>query len=109
MNRYIIMLLLSMLSASLHAQRQVSVYLTPDGSAHMEGFLPAVNSAVGALIEADPSFGGWLDVLGSAKFYPVTRAEWNDVKQGVINVEQQALTGGNVKELLDALQAKIAG
>ena len=48
-------------------------------------------------------------MLGGAKFYPTTKAEWNDVKQGVIEVEQQALTGGNVKELLDALQAKITG
>ena len=79
------------------------------GWVSMEGFLPAVNSAVGALVEADPTFQAWLDVLGSAKFYPTTKAEWNDVKQGVIDVEQQALTGGNVKELLDALQAKITG
>ena len=79
------------------------------GWVSMEGFLPAVNSAVGALVEADPSFQAWLDVLGGAKFYPTTKAEWNDVKQGVIDVEQQALTGGNVKELLDALQAKITG
>ena len=79
------------------------------GWVSMEGFLPAVNSAVGALVEADPSFQAWLDVLGGAKFYPTTKAEWNDVKQGVIEVEQQALTGGNVKELLDALQAKITG
>ena len=79
------------------------------GWVSMEGFLPAVNSAVGALVESDPSFQAWLDVLGGAKFYPTTKAEWNDVKQGVIDVEQQALTGGNVKELLDALQAKITG
>ena len=30
-------------------------------------------------------------------------------KDGVIDVEQQALTGGDVKTLLDDLQAKIAG
>ena len=68
-----------------------------------------MNSAVGALVEADPSFAAWLDVLASAKFYPVTKAEWNDVKQGVIAVEQEALTGGDVKQLLDDLQAKITG
>ena len=79
------------------------------GWVSMEGFLPAVNSAVGALVEADPSFQAWLDVLGSAKFYPVTKAEWNDVKQGVISVEQQALTGGDVRALLDNLQATITG
>ncbi len=79
------------------------------GWVSMEGFLPAVNSAVGALVAADPSFEAWLNVLGSAKFYPTTKAEWNDVKQGVIAVEQEALTGGDVKTLLDNLQAKIAG
>ena len=35
------------------------------------------------------------------------KAEWANVKQGVINVEQQALMGGNVQELLDELQAEI--
>ena len=79
------------------------------GWVSMEGFLPAVNSAVGALVEADPSFQAWLDVLGGAKFYPTSEAKWNDVKQGVIAVEQQALTGGDVRELLDALQKEIAG
>ncbi len=78
------------------------------GWVSMEGFLPAVNSAVGALVEADPSFQAWLDVLGSAKFYPVTKAEWNDVKQGVISVEQQALTGGDVRTLLNDLQTAIS-
>ena len=33
--------------------------------------------------------------------------EWNAVKQGVINVEQNALTGGDVKALLDELQASL--
>ena len=79
------------------------------GWVSMEGFLPAVNSAVGALVEADPSFEAWLSVLDSAKFYPTTKAEWNDVKQGVIRVEQTALTGGDVKTLLDDLQATITG
>ena len=79
------------------------------GWVSMEGFLPAVNSAVGALVAADPSFEAWLSVLDSAKFYPVTKAEWNDVKQGVIAVEQSALTGGDVRALLDELQAKVTG
>ena len=35
------MLLLSLIAASAAAQRQVKVDLTPDGSAHMEGFIPA--------------------------------------------------------------------
>ena len=78
------------------------------GWVSMEDFLPAVNSAVAALVEAQPSFAAWLDVLGSAKFYNTSEAKWIDVKQGVIDVEQNALNGGNVKELLTALQQKIA-
>lgn len=31
-----------------------------------------------------------------------------DVKQGAASVEQNALTGGDVKTLLDELQAKVA-
>ena len=77
------------------------------GWVSMEDFLPAVNSAVEALVAANPSFEAWLNVLGSAQFYPTAKAEWIDVKQGVTNVEQSALTGGNVKALLDELQAKI--
>ena len=80
------------------------------GWVSMETFLPAVNSAVGALVEADPSFQAWLDVLGNCRFYPAAKAEWADVRNGiVVDVEQRALTGEEVKPLLDALQTKIAG
>jgi multiple sugar transport system substrate-binding protein len=80
------------------------------GWVSMEGFLPAVNSAVGALVESDPSFQAWLDVLGNCRFYPAAKAEWADVRNGiVVDVEQRALTGEEVKPLLDALQTKIAG
>ena len=77
------------------------------GWVSMEDFLPAVNSAVEALVAANPSFEAWLNVLGSAQFYPTAKAEWIDVKQGVTTVEQNALTGGDVKALLDELQAKL--
>lgn len=79
------------------------------GWVSMEGFLPAVNSAVEALVASDPSFEAWLNVLSSCKFYPTAKAEWDQVKQGVIAVEQNALTGADVKTELDALQTKIAG
>ena len=79
------------------------------GWVSMEGFLPAVNSAVGALVEADPSFGAWLDVLGGCQFYPTAKAEWDQVKQGVIAAEQNALTGASVQSELDALQAALVG
>lgn len=74
----------------------------------MEDFLPAVNSAVEAMVAADPGFQAWLDVLAGSQFYPTAKGEWADVKVGVIQVEQTALTGGDVKTLLDELQAKIA-
>ena len=77
------------------------------GWVSMEGFLPAVNSAVSALVEADPSFEAWLDVLGSCQFYPTAKAEWDQVKQGVIKAEQEALNGADVQEQLDALQAAL--
>ncbi len=73
----------------------------------MEGFLPAVNSAVAALVESDPSFEAWLSVLDTSKFYPTSLGEWDAVKQGVIKAEQNALTGADVRAELDALQADI--
>ena len=77
------------------------------GWVSMAGFLPAVNSAVEALVAADPSFEAWLDVLGGCQFYPTAKAEWDQVKQGVIAAEQAALTGADVQAELDALQAQL--
>ena len=90
----------------------LSFFYAPEnyvGWVSMEGFLPAVNSSVAALVESDPSFEAWLGVLDSCQFYPTALDNWDAIKQGVIDVEQQALTGGDVKTLLDELQAKIAG
>ncbi len=75
----------------------------------MEGFLPATSAGGEIVAKADESMAPWVDIVGSCKFYPTAKAEWADVKQGVIDVEQQALLGGNVQELLDNLQATIAG
>ena len=75
----------------------------------MEGFLPATSAGGEIVAKADASMAPWVEIVGSCKFYPTAKAEWADVKQGVINVEQQALLGGNVKELLDSLQQQIAG
>ena len=77
------------------------------GWVSMQGFLPAVNSAVASLVASDPSFEAWLDVLGSCQFYPTAKAEWDQVKQGVIKAEQEALNGASVKDQLDALQAAL--
>ena len=75
----------------------------------MEGFLPATSAGGEACAAADPAMGAWIDIVGSAKFYPTAKAEWADVKQGVINVEQRALLGENVADLLNELQEEIAG
>ena len=55
------------------------------------------------------TFASWIDILQSCNFYPATKTEWADVKQGVIEVEQNALLGDDVQTLLDDLQADIAG
>ena len=70
----------------------------------MEGFLPATVAGGEIVAASDPSMAPWVEIVGSCKFYPTAKAEWADVKQGVIDVEQNALLGGNVAELLDALQ-----
>ena len=75
----------------------------------MEGFLPATKAGGEAVAAADESMAAWVEIVGSSKFYPTAKAEWADVKQGVIEVEQNALLGGNVKKLLDKLQKDIAG
>ena len=77
------------------------------GWVSMEGFLPAVNSAVGALVESDPSFEAWLGVLGNAKFYSTAKDGWDTVKQGVIAAEQAVLNGADAQAELDALQATL--
>lgn len=75
----------------------------------MEGFLPAVNSAVGTLAASDPSLAAWINVLNNCQFYPTSEKAWEEVKQGVITAEQRALTGADVRAELDALQAGLAG
>ena len=75
----------------------------------MEDFLPATATGNELCAAADPGMAAWIDVIGSAKFYPAAKAEWADVKQGVIDVQQQVLLGGDAQALLDELQAEIAG
>ena len=78
----------------------------------MEDFLPATSAGGEAMAAANPDAAAWIEIVGSAKFYPTAKAEWAewaDVKQGVIDVLQQALLGEDVQTLLDDLQAEIAG
>ena len=74
-----------------------------------EGFLPTTQTAADLLAKDDETFASWIDILQSCNFYPATKTEWADVKQGVIEVEQNALLGDDVQTLLDDLQADIAG
>lgn len=75
----------------------------------MEDFLPATSTGGELVVAENPDMAAWLDVVGGAKFYPTAKAEWADVKQGVIDVQQEVLLGGDAQELLDELQADIAG
>ena len=74
-----------------------------------EGFLPTTQTAADLLAKDDDTYSSWIDILQSCNFYPATKTEWADVKQGVIEVEQNALLGDDVQTLLDDLQADIAG
>lgn len=75
----------------------------------MEGFLPATVTGGELVAAADESLSAWVEIVGSSKFYPTAKTEWADVKQGVIHVLQQALLGGDVRQLLDQLQSEITG
>ena len=75
----------------------------------MEGFLPATVAGGEAVAAADETLAAWVEIVGSSKFYPTAKTEWADVKQGVIHVQQQALLGGDVQQLLNKLQSDITG
>ncbi len=89
-----------------------------------EGFLPATQDSADYLTKnADKHTKGGSDVKGDndyfanfcamipdAQFYPMDKAEWMDVRNGVIEVEQQVCQGiVSAKDALDSLQSNIAG
>ncbi len=90
-----------------------------------EGFLPATTSGSENLAANAEKYivGGTEDVTGSSEyfatfcavlpncqFYPMQKAEWMDVRNGVIDVEQKVCEGGvSAQEALDELQATITG
>ncbi len=89
-----------------------------------EGFLPATLDASENLAKNAENYkkGGsdatgsseyfetFCAVLPNCKFYPMQKAEWMDVRNGVVEAEQQVCTGtADAKTVLDALQAKVAG
>lgn len=52
-------------------------------------------------------FATFTELLPKCEFYPSSRAEWIDVKQGVIEAEQRICQGEDAQTVLDELQAKI--
>ena len=88
-----------------------------------EGFLPATVDATEHLAEhaseyqdcngaagRNDFFATFGALLPSCQFYPMQKAEWMDVRNGVIDVEQKVSTGlMGAQEALDALQAQVAG
>ena len=75
----------------------------------MEGFIPATDKVGELCIAADPAMADWVGLVAGAKFYPAAKAEWIDVKQGVIDAQQRILLGEDAQEVLDELQEEIAG
>ena len=75
----------------------------------MEGFIPATDKGGELCIKADPAMADWVNLVAGAKFYPAAKAEWIDVKQGVIDAQQRILLGEDAQVVLDELQAEIAG
>jgi multiple sugar transport system substrate-binding protein len=74
-----------------------------------EGFLPATSTGAETLAAQDDSYADWIDILSNCQFYPASKTEWADVKQGVIKAEQSALLGDDIQTALDDLQTEITG
>lgn len=89
-----------------------------------EGFLPATQDAAAALptTAANYTVGGsgvpgdndyfalFCPMVETAQFYPMAKAEWMDVRNGVIDVEQQVCQGlKTAQEALDELQKQVTG
>ena len=87
-----------------------------------EGFLPATQDASENLaknaekykvggsdaIGNSEYFATFCAVLPNCQFYPMQKAEWMDVRNGVIDVEQKTCQGEDAQALLDALQAQVS-
>ena len=89
-----------------------------------EGFLPAtLDSSEYLASSAEKHKVGGSDATGNSEyfktfcaqlpncqFYPMSKSEWMDVRNGVIEVEQQVCQGSiSAKDALDNLQKSIAG
>lgn len=101
---------------AFYAQETYSDYMV------FEGFLPATQDSseylaanaeshtVGGSDKTGDSeyFKTFCAVLPNCQFYPMQKAEWMDVRNGVIDVEQQVCTGTiDAQTALDQLQASV--
>ena len=87
-----------------------------------EGFLPATTNASELLSKSADKFNdcngapgrseffeNFSSLLPSCQFYPMQKAEWMDVRNGVVDVEQQVSVGSaTAQEALDALQKAVS-
>ena len=74
----------------------------------MEGFIPATVPGGELCIAADPAMEELVGMIASAQFYPAMEG-WDEVKFGVIDAQQQMLTGADIQTVLDDLQAELVG
>lgn len=75
----------------------------------MEDFLPVTIPGAARVARARPQLAQWMDLADDSRFAPASKLEWTRVKRGIIQAEQQALQGGDVQQLLDALQENVSG
>lgn len=73
-----------------------------------ESMLPATATGAEYLAEQDESYATYVEILGSAKFYPSSEPQWDDVKAGVRDAMQLALVGDRTAQAaLDELQEQL--
>lgn len=75
----------------------------------MEDFLPVTIPGAALVADAEPALAQWMDLADDSRFAPASKLEWTKVKRGLIEAQQQALMGADVRQLLDALQSKLNG
>lgn len=86
----------------LPATLDASEYLAQNAEKHTQGGSTKTGSS--------EYFATFCAVLPTCQFYPMQKAEWMDVRNGVIDVEQKVGQGLiSAKDALDALQAQVTG
>lgn len=76
---------------------------------NLEGLLPATSSGIASLAKKDSSMAAWVTAVNNARFLPAGKANWYDVRTGMVAALQKALDGGNLKSLLKQLNQSVGG